>query len=398
MTHEPVRGLSRLVFKIRTGGLQWIARRLAAEATLPTTALGQAAHFLLRRSITATAALPRWVARRIALRQAEAARTLYAFYDLKVAPITFDFLWFLVGADLQRRRLGLDNIHIMIVPGSYFGLRREQDDYESVVDAAARQDRIQNILMESCSLLPACAKAVVAESRQHARQVRASVARYVFPAEYEPALPVFAGPQIPLAAARAGDRSIACLRAPPKRLAEIDRWIAAHVAGGGIITITMRNYRYMEVRNNNVSEWAKFARSLNPAIYTPVIIPDTDTARDPLPPELREFIACPEAALNVGLRMALYERAFFNIGVSTGPMGLCWLNANTHYATLKMAPPGVPQTSLDYFRQLGFEPGRSLPFAGRAQELVWQDDSVEAIRKAFDRAVALMDSNKGSPQ
>ena len=63
----------------------------------------------------------------------------------------------------------------------------------------------------------------------------------------------------------------------------------------------------------------------------------------------------PEAAWSVGLRMALYQRAFLNLGVNTGPMGLCWLNETTRYATCKMATPGVPQTTPESFRHLGFE-------------------------------------------
>lgn len=398
MTHEPLRGLSRLAFKVRSGGLDWISRRLAAEVALPTTGPGQFIHFMARRTIGAAVALPRLIARLAVPRLPDADNTLFAFYDLKIAPITFDFLWFLVGADLQRRQLGLGRIHIVIVPGSHLGLRREQDDYEAVVAPAARQERVQNILMQSCSLLPACSAVTLAGSRGEAGFMRSVMVRHVFPAGYEPALPVYPGPQQSLAAARAGDRLIPALRATSERLKEIDRWIAARAGSRRVVTITMRNYGYMEVRNSNTAAWVDFAKSLDPASYLPVFIPDTDTTLEGAPPALREFVSCPEAAWNVGLRMALYERAFFNIGVNTGPMGLCWLNANTRYATLKMAPPGVPQTSLDYFRQLGFEPGRSLPFAGRAQELVWQDDSAETIRKAFDHAVAQMDSDKGAPQ
>ena len=33
--------------------------------------------------------------------------------------------------------------------------------------------------------------------------------------------------------------------------------------------------------------------------------------------------------------MALYERAFLNLGVNNGPMGLAWLNEKVRYATLK---------------------------------------------------------------
>ena len=107
----------------------------------------------------------------------------------------------------------------------------------------------------------------------------------------------------------------------------------------------------------------------------PVFVPDLEQTLNGQTQELQGFMVLGEAAWNLGLRMALYERAYISMGVNTGPMGLCWLNARTHYATLKMAPADVPQTAPAFYRELGFEPGRSLPFAKPTQELVWEDDT-----------------------
>jgi hypothetical protein len=85
------------------------------------------------------------------------------------------------------------------------------------------------------------------------------------------------------------------------------------------------------------------------------------------------------------LRMALYEHAFLNLGVNNGPMGLAWLNARVRYATLKIETPGVPQSSLEFIRSFGFEPGKSLPFATELQEWVWEDDTQEIITRTFQR-------------
>jgi len=74
---------------------------------------------------------------------------------------------------------------------------------------------------------------------------------------------------------------------------------------------------------------------------------------------------------------------------------LCWLNARTCYATLKMSPADVPQTSLAFFRELGFEPGRSLPFATPTQELVWEDDTLEVIEQAFHRLAPRIECRLG---
>ena len=389
---EPVGGLPRIAFKIRTEGLGWIARRLAAEVNLPTTRVGRIIHAASRRGISVSAVLPRMARRLLLPPDSETRRTLFAFYDLQVAPVTFDFLWFLVGADLHRRQLGLDRIHVVIVPGPYDGLRRERPDYEVVVDAPARRERVQNILIPACALLPSYTGLTSAGSRGQAARLRSLVARHVYPADYELLLPVYPGPQEILHAARQGTRDIAVLRATAERLRDVDHWLRARAAGRRLVTITLRGYDYMPIRNSNLPAWIAFARSLDPARYFPVFIPDSEETLGRLQAELGDLVVFPEAAWNIGLRMALYERAFVNLGVNTGPMGLCWLNDRTRYATFKMVAPGVPQTSPSYFRFLGFEPDRSLPFATLTQELIWEDDTQDAIERAFARLVGRLEN------
>jgi hypothetical protein len=393
----PAGGLARIVFKLRTQGPRWIAKRLAAEAVYPTTTPGRVTHALARRGITAALALPRMIRRNRVPEFPAADRTLFAFYDLKVGPITFDCLWFLAGADLQRRRLGLDKIHVVIVPGPYEGVRRERDDYEIVIDPAKRGERIQNILIQACPLLASCSGLTQAGSRAEAAYLRSVLAHHVFPSDYEPALPVYPSSRFCLEAARQGERSIAALRATPERLRNIDRWLARRaVADRRLVTITLRGYDYMPVRNSNADAWAAFARGLDPRRYFTVFIPDTEQTIEGLPGALDEFVLMSEAAWNVGLRMALYQRAFLNMGVNNGPMGLCWLNETTRYATLKMAPAGVPQTTPESFRDLGFEMGRSLPFATPFQQLVWEDDRRDVIERVFAGLVARIESGNAA--
>jgi hypothetical protein len=90
--------------------------------------------------------------------------------------------------------------------------------------------------------------------------------------------------------------------------------------------------------------------------------------------------------------MALYQRAYLNLGVNNGPMGLCWLNAETRYITLKILNDGAPQTSARYMEFLGFEIGRSLPFASPWQRWVWLDDELPVIEDAFAEMVARLDA------
>jgi hypothetical protein len=385
---EPSRGIPRLVHKIRTEGIGWISKRLAHEILQPSTKPGRAVHALARGGIAAVAAVPRRLRRMSASRSLATDQTLFAFYDLKVAPLTFDFLWFLAAAELRRRELALEHIHVVIMPGPYEGVRRESEDYERVVNVAARKARVKDILVASCPLLPTCLRTTVAASREEGARLRSAVAARVFPLLYEPALPTHVGPQSCLNAARRGDRSVGALRATPDSLCVVDQWIAVHSQGRRLVVITLRNYGYMAQRNSNLEAWTAFARSIDARKYLPVFLPDTADARGQVPAGLGEFVVYSEAASDVALRMAIYERAFLNLGVNTGPMGLCWLNELAHYATLKMSVQGV---SFEYYRFLGFEWGKSLPFATPTQEFVWEDDTPDAIERAFVRLAERID-------
>ena len=382
---EPHSGLSRLAFKIGAGGFTWIKARLAAEVTNPTTRVGETIHALTRRGLGAVSALPRSVRRSLAGKDPHERDVLFAFYDLKVAPVTFDFLWFLTAADLERRRRGLMSVHVVIVPGPHNGVRREAEDYNAIVDAQTRHARIYNILVQACRVLPSCSGLTLAGSRREAAFLRSVVARHVLPVDYEPMLPIFPGPQSCLDAARDGESGIASLRAPADELREIDAWAQAHVGSRRMVVITLRRYGFMPARNSNMPAWIAFARSLNANQYCPVFIPDTHDTIAGLPSELRDFTVFPEAAWNIALRMALYERAFVNLGINTGPMGLAWLNECVRYATLKIETAEVPQASLGFIQSFGFEVGKSLPFATPLQEWVWEDDTEEAITKTFRR-------------
>jgi hypothetical protein len=381
----PDSSLPRLAFKLRTEGFAWLKTRLASEVAFPSTRIGRTIHLFARRGLGAVAAIPRALRRSVAADYPHAHDVLFAFYDLQVAPITFDFLWFLAAADLQRRHLGLKSVHVVIVPGGHDGVRRERDDYELVIDATARQARIQNILIQACRVLPSCRGLTLSTSRTEAAFLRSVVARHILPVDYEPALPVFPGPHSCLHAAHQGQSGVACLRAPAEELRAVDAWAKTHAGSRRLVAITLRRYGYMPARNSNLPAWIAFAWSLDASRYCPVFVPDTNDTIEGLPKELQDFVIFSEAAWSIPLRMALYERAFINLGVNNGPMGLAWLNARACYATLKIETADVPQSSLGFIRSFGFEPGKSLPFATPLQEWVWEDDTEQAISKTFRR-------------
>jgi hypothetical protein len=371
----PVSGLPLLFYKLRTGGVPWLADRLRREWQMPTSRGGQAIYRALRRA-------GRWGSSEATLRPA-ANDALYAFYDLAVAPLTFDFLWFLVGAELARRRVGASGIHVVIVPGRDAGVRREDPTYEAFIDPAGRWQRIVNILLPACSLLPSVTGTTVASDRGTVEALVRANKDAVFPARYEPGLPIYPNSKEPLRAAREDGVQIGVLRATAPDLRLVERWLAARGCGARTVTITLRHYDFMPARNSNLAAWSAFARGLDPKEFSVVFVPDTEQCFDGMPGEISGFPVCSEAAVNLGLRMALYERAYLNLGINNGPMGLCWLNERARYLTFKMLTEGVPQATSAYMASLGFEFGTSLPSATPWQKWVWEDDDRAVIEREF---------------
>jgi hypothetical protein len=375
----PLSGFPLLTYKLRTGGVTWLTQRLLEEWRLPRTAAGQT----LLRGLRAIrpAALRKPGDRAGVLGESD---TLYALYDLGVAPITFDFLWFLVGAELERQRLGLQTIHVAIVPGLHQGLRKENPELENCLDPSVRSARVNTVLVAACAFLPSIGGVTTANSRGQAEQLVQLADGAVFPARYEPAFPSYPGPHEPLRAAREEGARVGMLRATTADLRAVDDWLAAHGCDSPVVTITLRSYGYVRARNSNLEAWTEFAGRLDPARFSVVFVPDTAQCLGGSLAALQDFPVFVEAAMVLGLRMALYQQAYLNLGVNNGPMGLCWLNDQTRYITFKMLNDAAPHTTPEYMEFLGFKIGESLPFATPWQQWVWQDDDLDVIESAFE--------------
>lgn len=369
----------------------WVWRRLRYRT--PATAPGRTVHAWLRWSL-GVAMTP---FRQLAKREPVSDDTLYAFYDLQVAPATYDASWFAVAADLTRRRKRLSQIHFVVVPGTKDGVREERAAYETVVDTASRLWRVHNIVVPVFTLVPACAGYTVLSSRRAARTLRTAAGARVYPEYYEPGLPVSHHPSELLAAARGGDAGIGILRSPLQALRFVERWMAPRLRGRQLITITLRDYGFMIARNSNLEAWAAFARRLDGAKYLPVFVLDTERTLDALPSPIEDFEVFREASWNVGLRMALYESSYLNLGVNNGPLFTCTKNSRTRLLIFKIVTPAVPQTTEDFMQQLGFEIGGQLPFATPFQRLVWEDDTLEVIEREFEAMVARIEASETGP-
>jgi len=137
-----------------------------------------------------------------------------------------------------------------------------------------------------------------------------------------------------------------------------------------------------------------FAKRLDPTRYLPVFVLGTERTLDPRPAPMEGFEVFSEASWNVGLRMALYESSYLNLGVNNGPLFMCVMDSRTRLLVFKIITASVPQTTEEFMSQLGFKIGGQLPFATPFQRLVWEEDTLQVIEREFAAMVALIDASE----
>lgn len=146
---------------------------------------------------------------------------------------------------------------------------------------------------------------------------------------------------------------------------------------GDFITITLREIFYWPQRNSNVDAWLEFAKTLPGRV---VILRDTWKRDEPL--EGHE--TCRDAVIDLHKRYALYRRAKMNFFVTNGPATLAYFTTDVPYMVFFKDAPGYPCYDPKFLQDfIGLEPYGQFPWASEQQRLVYADDTVENITKAW---------------
>jgi Flp pilus assembly protein TadD len=321
--------------------------------------------------------------------------SLTAFYDLRICPVTYDFTVFMALAEMARRRLGCEGLHVVIIPGDDDGFRNDDVSYST----ANKEWRLRNIVVPSCWLFNRATSVTICNSREEATAIEAALTGPVFPLSYSTKQPVGDFLWSSISAALACGEQLPQAQPSAEASRIVRDWLAAHAGKRRPIAITLRESGHAPVRNSNVAAWREFARTLDPKIYVPVFIPDTERAFDSAsPPDGADgSLVWPAAALNLDLRLALYEQSWLNLMVTNGPGILCWLNSKSRFIMFKMLNPAWVNTSQAYLASLGIAAGRQPPFATPFQRLVWEPDTLQVIEREFaDMAERIGDVSSGT--
>lgn len=366
--------------KLQSHGLKWFMRRMVRELIRPTTRLGQYFkpmssfyYFCVSKPIHFLIASAKG-------QNTSSKSTLYFFYDFEVEPITYDFVWALCVANAKREEFGLLFLQVILVPGSVQGLRKETLEYEQVMSYDMRMWRVYSILLASIKLLSCSCGITLCNTREEATLILKNQAGVVYPKQYNTTFPIPYEPELAVVYRQA----VMSLRADNQAKAYVTGWLKQQAGNKKVLVITLRQYAHMPERNSNLAAWGRFANYVDKERFFVVFVPDTEEALQDVPQELNGVVFFHPACWNIGLRAALYELAYLNLGVNTGPMSLCWFNARCRYITFKAIVKNRPDT-LAMIKEKGFIPDSNPAFANAFQKWVWAEDDFDTIVSEFEQ-------------
>lgn len=291
-------------------------------------------------------------------------KTLIAFCDLRYCPVSYDFGVWLVRAMAERDAAGCDRLHVVLVPHTegLGGFARHWGEH----DEAATRWRLWHVVMAMVPL--AGATVTLTASRAQALEMQS-----LHPSSswWPKGRAHLAGPLID--AARAGGKVPRFMATEAAR-----RYVARWFRGESrkVVTLTTRNQATHADRNSAHAAWSALAESLDRR-YAIARLHDTHVALG--------SSSGAWAAIDVDLRMALYERAGMNLIGNNGPATLLWFSG----APFLQFGFGLPEEkwTKHMAEHLHLRPGDQLPWARADQRLVWRPDSFEVMREQFDRSM-----------
>lgn len=313
-----------------------------------------------------------------------------AVYPVSSATVGFDVAYFLAFAEAHARSQGCSRVFLVLAPEA----EPEYPDPERAraYDAHNLRWRLDNIVVPVARMYGACTGlAILPEGGDLEPLLRG--ARTFPPGASATHLPRMTYADGFAALERT---EVSGMRAPVQGLRYFDEWRGQQAIERPIVVLSIRRRSYDATRNSNLEAWRDFAFWLRGEGFEPVFVPDTDSAWE-VDEALADFAMLHEAAWSMGLRMALYERAYACMFYSSGPSAIAALNREVRYVAFTPQIDGSRHATAEALEASGLRVGQErLVFAGLGQRLCWEPDTRAAITAAFLALRAEIDGAAGS--
>lgn len=283
--------------------------------------------------------------------------TLTAFLDLAVCPVSYDAVVFMVKAEMERRRIGAERMHVVIV-----GEVRKKPQY----DEHEAHWRLWNIVIPACQLFNATV--TLAADWLQAKRIASDKEWKCWPPDWDHQTLKDRRHLIGdvIAAANMGVEIPRVQASEHARRKVRDWW-----GDSPVVTMTLRN-TYLWQRNTDAAAWGAACRHITERGYRVEILQDTDTA------------LCSGhgyGEFNLDLRASCYAEAALNLQANNGAASLCWFGL-TPYVMFGAGVPGEEWRGL--FVEQGLPLGKSWPWAGVNQKICYGVPTSKQIINEFE--------------
>ncbi len=313
--------------------------------------------------------------------------TLYCFYDLRYSPITFDFLHFLVFAEVVRRKRNFAHLSVLICTGDD-RLFRQHTEKDVVLDDDEKLWRLRHVIAPACWSLPSCRGVWIAHDRGDVRGFHATLdQRQVFPLNYTPESPQIAFTIRQMVALHNAGCDLNVFEAPANAKRKVAEWVLANKIHRPIAALSLRYDQWHLWKNSNLNEWQKFEEHLLGQGLQPVVIPDTFLAlRGLFPPTAADTKMFFQGSLDFELRAAMYDAAFVTISSHGGPAMYNLFRQDSRCLIFQGDEPNPNEA--EFFRMWNVKWGDQPPWASPLQRIVFQRDSFENLVNSLDALIA----------
>tara|TARA_B100000886_G_scaffold118212_1_gene79479 strand:- start:102 stop:1238 length:1137 start_codon:yes stop_codon:yes gene_type:complete len=364
-----------LLDKTSKRGIIWMIKRLYQELFIPSTKFTEFLNYLIF--------LPANTIKFFLIRKKD---KLYFLWDLRVAPTTFDFFWGVAIANCQIQKQKIKKLHVIILyeKGK---LRCEEKDYSDSVSLDQRLARIENLLVATCKMIKNIDYSVL--NKNETKKIIKN--KKVFPKNYFINFPTYIQNK-DYVILHNKEFKTDILKENLSYTLKVEKWLKEKNENlKKLITISIRDYKFMTYRNSNLEEWKKVYSKLKQLKYRVVIIPDTESQTD-LTKYFDEDDIYFKSKNNNLLKVGCYHNSILNLFVDGGASTPC-IFSNLPYIIFNI----IPSESIDYSTNLissrKFVIGEQPNFLKKNQMWVWEKDTYEMIMISINKFFKTIDKN-----
>lgn len=284
---------------------------------------------------------------------------LHVAYDLRHAPVTFDFGTFLAGADAARQLLHRRGLNVTVITSGFRGHTKRDKE----TDVAEKQWRIKGILAECCSILPSVTSLTFTTNEPTG-------------IEYPIGYPWTKTPYLPKDSVqhfRSG-ANVRVFSAPSHAL---------QAAPESDVCLSVRSSTHHIERNVDLTEWYKFYQDLTNEGRKVIVIPDQEDVLGAQKYADYDWNAYLPASFDLRLRYGVYAKTGLNVTTTSGPPGLLFW---TDYPVLQFDQlRGGTYGAENIEEMYGIQRGQQFPWSAPDQRLTWCDSTYETLTDEYKK-------------